>query len=85
VPAADEDVRAARERRVGRGGRPAVHDWRPFTTEIIRIAALDGGETTKSELKRRMKAWADLNMESVPEDRTLERKVDELVADVFSD
>lgn len=83
--AAQEDVRAASEPRTARGGLPPVHGWRNFTTEVVRVAALDGMEITKGELKRRMKAWTATAMESAPDDRTIEKKVDEIAGDVFPD
>lgn len=63
----------------GAGGRPPVHNWKPFQDEIIRLLYLDGGHIKIKDLKLHMKEWTALNMQTTPEVRTIERKVDEIL------
>ena len=62
------------------GGRPPKHDWTPFIQQLVRIAWLDGGNLTRTELRRQMKVWAAANMPDA-DDRTIEKKLVELVPD----
>jgi hypothetical protein len=62
------------------GGRPPKHDWLPFTRKVIRLAFLDGGNLTRTELRKQMKDWAEVNMPDA-DDRTVEKKLAELVPD----
>ena len=52
----------------------------PLTREVNRVLALDGGHISRTQLKGRMKTWAAQNMKPTPDDRTIGRKADELVA-----
>jgi hypothetical protein len=63
------------------GGRPPKHDWTPFIRQVIRIASLDGGDLTGTEFRKRMKDWAAVNMPDPPDERTIEKKLAELVSD----
>lgn len=63
----------------GAGGRPPVHNWKPFQDEIIRLLYLDGDHIKIKNLKLHMTEWAALNMQTTPELRTIERKVDEIL------
>jgi hypothetical protein len=63
------------------GGHPARDDWVLFDQEVMRLFALDGGDLTRTELRKRMKNWAAQNMTNPPDDRTIERHLDRLVPD----
>jgi hypothetical protein len=63
------------------GGRPPRADWKRFDQQTVRIIALDGGHLTRTELRKRMKAFAAENMTEPPDDRTIERRLDDLVPD----
>ncbi len=63
-----------------KGGRPPRDDWDLFAAEVVRVMALDAGSIGRTELRRHMKLWAGKNMDPQPNDRTIERKVDALVA-----
>jgi len=60
-------------------GRTPTHDWPPFDQELVRRVALDAGHIRRGELIRSMKAWAADNMRTEPDDRTVERRVADLV------
>jgi hypothetical protein len=63
-----------------RGGRPPKHDWKPFRQEVSRRLALDGGNITVTAFRKGMKEWAALHMpDPTPDDRTIERLLDECV------
>ena len=69
-----------------KGGNPGRDDWPPFVHEISRRLILDGGNLTRTELRKYMKSWAASNMRTPPDDRTIERKIDEQVpSDVWPD
>jgi hypothetical protein len=62
------------------GGRPRREDWKLFNQRVVQIAWEDGGNLTRTEFRRMMKSWAAENMsEPIPDDRTIERHLDELV------
>ena len=63
------------------GGRPPRADWKHFDQQTVRIVALDGGHLTRTELRRRMKAFAAENMTDPPDDRTIDKRLDVLVPD----
>lgn len=44
------------------GGRPEIHDWKPFQDEIIRKLFLDGDDITKRDLTQYMRKWAVTHM-----------------------
>ncbi|MBL6079703.1 hypothetical protein JMJ56_16920 [Belnapia sp. T18] len=60
------------------GGRKPTHHWPPFHREIVRFVFLHGRQTRRSALNRHMKEWVGENMETDPEDRTIEKQVDVL-------
>lgn len=62
-----------------KGGRPTQHDWKPFATEMMRLLALDGGNMSRTELKRSMLNWCALKYEEPAANRTIEKMVDELL------
>jgi hypothetical protein len=59
-----------------KSGRPEREDWVSFDQEMMRRLALDGGALTLPAFKRVMKDWAAQNMAPVPDDRTIERRID---------
>jgi hypothetical protein len=61
------------------GGRPEQYYWQPFDHKVTEILALDGGNLSLRELRRRMRDWADKHMDPRPDDRTLDRHIDRLV------
>ena len=69
-----------------RGGRPATHNWDEFTRELTLFVGLDGGNVTRLELRKHMKEWAAVNWKAPPDERTIERKLDDLVSpQVYTD
>lgn len=63
-----------------RGGRPPKHDWKPFRLEVSRRLALDGGHMSLTAFRKSMKEWVAQNMpEPGPDERTIERQLDEQV------
>lgn len=64
-----------------RGGRPPKFDWQPFATEMMRRLALDGGDVTRTELKRAMREWSAEHFDPAPDPRSVERMVDHLLPD----
>ena len=64
-----------------RGGRPPRSDWQLIDQQTVREIALGGGNLTRTELRKRMKAFADENITDPPGDRTIERRLDGLVPD----
>jgi hypothetical protein len=69
-------VHAVKPARQNKGGRRERDDWQPFDHEIARRLALDGGDLTLTKFRRMMKEWAAENMQPVPDDRTIERRID---------
>jgi hypothetical protein len=69
APAPDDSRR-------NKGGRPQRDDWPSFNKEAFRIIALDGGNLTLREFRKRMTEWAEANMTSPPDERTIRRYVD---------
>jgi hypothetical protein len=63
------------------GGRPKRTDWKLIDQQTVREVALGKGNLTRTELRKRMKAFADENMTEPPDDRTIERHLDDLVPD----
>ncbi|TDG30608.1 hypothetical protein [Paracraurococcus ruber] len=61
------------------GGRPPRHDWKPFNQEVVARLALDAGDLKRGELYEHMKRWALDNMDTTPDDRTVEKMVAELL------
>jgi hypothetical protein len=73
-------------RRPSVGGRPSRADWQPFDQQAVRIIGLDGGNLTRTELRKRMKAFAADKMTDPPDDRTIDRRLDYLVpADLLAE
>ena len=60
------------------GGSPGRKDRTTFNQEVTRRAALDG-VGGRTEFRKEMKEWAAGNMDPVPDDRSIERWIDELV------
>jgi hypothetical protein len=61
------------------GGRPSTHNWADFRDEVLRFVELDAPRLDLSTLRKRMKDWAELNMQPAPDDRTIEKKIAELL------
>lgn len=61
------------------GGRPPREGWAAFQREVTRRLALDGGNLTRTAFRREMKDWVGRNMLHPPDERTIERKIDDLV------
>ena len=59
-----------------KGGRKERDDWLPFDHEVVRRLALDSGNLTLTAFRRIMKQWAADNMQPVPDDRSIERRID---------
>jgi hypothetical protein len=76
--AAPKVIRQPASRR-GNGGRPRRGDWPTFSRQLIRVLTLDGGDITRTDLKRQMKDWAGQHMDPMPSERSIEREVDQLV------
>ncbi len=67
-----------------KGGRPEREDWISFDREMMRPLALDGGNLSRTAFRRAMKDWAAHNMQPVPDDRTIDRRIDTRTpSDVF--
>lgn len=83
IPPENYDIKRKRDvpsgKRANAGGRPQLHDWGAFTREITRIIALDGGHLSRLELRKKAKDWVDENFATRPDDRTIERKLDDIV------
>jgi hypothetical protein len=62
-------------RRRDKGGRRERNDWALFDREMLRRASLDSGDSSLRAFKREMKDWAALNMDPVPDDRTIDRRI----------
>jgi hypothetical protein len=63
------------------GGRPKRADWRLIDQETVREIALGRGRLTRTELRKRIKAFAAEHMTDPPDDRTIDRRLDDLVPD----
>jgi hypothetical protein len=84
IPSSEPIPAASTPPKRNKGGRPERDDWLSFDQEVMRRLALDGGNLTLSAFKRGMKDWAGQNMDPVPDDRTIERRIDRRVPkDVF--
>lgn len=58
-----------------RGGRPATHDWRLATRQILLRVYEHGLPATKAELVGELLDWFDLGSQEPPDLRTVERFV----------
>jgi hypothetical protein len=59
-----------------KGGRPKRDDWPLFNREAFRCVALDGGNLTAREFRKRMTEWAEENMTPPPDESTIKRYID---------
>jgi hypothetical protein len=67
-----------------KGGRPERDDWQPFDYEVSRRLALDGGNQTFTAFRRAMREWAAEHMDQLPDDRSIDRRIDARVPrDIF--
>jgi hypothetical protein len=74
------DTEREKPSRKGIGGRPDVHDWKPFNQELVRYLVLDAQDPDLAGVRSYMKEWADTNMGAdPPSDSSIERRIDQLV------
>jgi hypothetical protein len=72
----------ATRRRERAGGRPPRADWPIFDQQVLRVMISVGcGNLTRTELRQQMKAFAAENTTNPPDDRTIDRRLDDLVPD----
>lgn len=72
------DQRPAQYRNLG--GRPKKFDWRSFNHALTRYAVLDADNLTLTNVRKHMRDWASDHMgPEPPEDRTMERHIDDIL------
>jgi hypothetical protein len=73
--------RGRSSRKRSSGGRPKRADWKLIDQETDRVIAAGRGKLTRTELRKHIKAFAAANISDPPDDRTIERHLDDRVPD----
>ena len=73
------DTKKGKTSKTNKGGPPTHLERDDFDREVVRRLTLDGGNLSRTQLRKDMKQWASDNMKQTPDPRTVERWIDRLV------